>query len=455
MDSNVISALTSYAWYLLPEIILATIACVLFLSATFHIRRSTAAVTALIALGAASLAVYFGTLSTFTWEAVAVLIAAVFLFGVVCRDGKLLWIFTGLFGIGLALLAFSFARAGQNLTVDARLEAIAGLRKSYEELVRSRNFATDRAKQTELRNQVETTVKDIESREAGVRALAYSSPLYQTRFALFVKLIAILGSVLLVLLAWNDVPDSHAGEFHGCLLLIVAGTCVTGGGQRPGHAVPGPGADQHSDLCAALPAAVGQGVAGSGDEVLPAQHLFLGPAAVRLQLPVWPERHDQHPGHRRVARPGPAEPGHAGRAAGGPGAGRGGPGLPHHGGAVPFLCPGRVPGNIDPGGGPAGLRPQGGRVRGPGSPAGLRAVSGTASGQHQRAVAGAVVDHGRGDHDAGQRAGFPANQRQTPAGLFQRGPCRLHADRPGGGAQAGGGQRLACQWAASRPCCST
>src|SRR4029453_13418728 len=32
----------------------------------------------------------------------------------------------------------------------------------------------------------------------------------------------------LVLIGWNDPDDDHAGEYHGCLMLLVAGTALTG-----------------------------------------------------------------------------------------------------------------------------------------------------------------------------------------------------------------------------------
>ena len=64
-------------------------------------------------------------------------------------------------------------------------------------------------------------------------------------------------------------------------------------GQRTGHAVPRAGTDQHSDLRPPLFAAHRRRCAGSGDEVFPAEHLFVGALAVRLQLPVRPGRHDQ------------------------------------------------------------------------------------------------------------------------------------------------------------------
>src|SRR5205807_3232900 len=38
----------------------------------------------------------------------------------------------------------------------------------------------------------------------------------------------LVGGVVLVLFSWDEVPDRYAAEYHACLLLIVAGVCLTG-----------------------------------------------------------------------------------------------------------------------------------------------------------------------------------------------------------------------------------
>jgi NADH-quinone oxidoreductase subunit N len=48
-------------------------------------------------------------------------------------------------------------------------------------------------------------------------------------FAVFVKVFALAGGLVLVLVSWNEIPDRHAAEYHACLLLIIAGACLTGG----------------------------------------------------------------------------------------------------------------------------------------------------------------------------------------------------------------------------------
>src|SRR5262249_21775115 len=45
--------------------------------------------------------------------------------------------------------------------------------------------------------------------------------------AVLIKALAIVGGVVLLLCSWDSVSDQHAGEYHACLLLIVAGVCLT------------------------------------------------------------------------------------------------------------------------------------------------------------------------------------------------------------------------------------
>jgi NADH-quinone oxidoreductase subunit N len=59
-------------------------------------------------------------------------------------------------------------------------------------------------------------------------AEVFASALLFDPLALLIKVIALAAGVVLVLLSWDEVPDKQAGEYHGCLLLIVAGLCLTG-----------------------------------------------------------------------------------------------------------------------------------------------------------------------------------------------------------------------------------
>jgi NADH-quinone oxidoreductase subunit N len=61
-----------------------------------------------------------------------------------------------------------------------------------------------------------------------LRAELYAGPLLLDSLALLVKGIAIVAGIVLVLLSWEELPDRQAAEYHGCLLLIVAGLCLTG-----------------------------------------------------------------------------------------------------------------------------------------------------------------------------------------------------------------------------------
>jgi NADH-quinone oxidoreductase subunit N len=56
----------------------------------------------------------------------------------------------------------------------------------------------------------------------------YASPVVLDPLAWLFKLLALGGGALLILCSWNEVPDRHAGEYHACLLIVVAGMCLTG-----------------------------------------------------------------------------------------------------------------------------------------------------------------------------------------------------------------------------------
>jgi NADH-quinone oxidoreductase subunit N len=56
----------------------------------------------------------------------------------------------------------------------------------------------------------------------------YATALVSDRLALLIKAIALAGGVVLVLFSWDVVPDRQAGEYYACLLLIIAGLCLTG-----------------------------------------------------------------------------------------------------------------------------------------------------------------------------------------------------------------------------------
>jgi NADH-quinone oxidoreductase subunit N len=73
-----------------------------------------------------------------------------------------------------------------------------------------------------------TDPREKDALAEALRAIVYAAPLQLTRLGLFFKVLALAGGAVLVLIAWNDPDDEHAGEYHGCLLLIVAGTALVG-----------------------------------------------------------------------------------------------------------------------------------------------------------------------------------------------------------------------------------
>ena len=54
------------------------------------------------------------------------------------------------------------------------------------------------------------------------------SPIWLDSLATFTRVLALVGGAILVLLSWDEVPDAVAAEFHACLLVIIAGTSLTG-----------------------------------------------------------------------------------------------------------------------------------------------------------------------------------------------------------------------------------
>jgi NADH-quinone oxidoreductase subunit N len=63
---------------------------------------------------------------------------------------------------------------------------------------------------------------------AEARAAEYAAPVVHDPLAVFIKLVAVCGGAILVLFSWNEVPDRQAADYHACLLLMLAGLCLTG-----------------------------------------------------------------------------------------------------------------------------------------------------------------------------------------------------------------------------------
>jgi NADH-quinone oxidoreductase subunit N len=58
--------------------------------------------------------------------------------------------------------------------------------------------------------------------------MLFAAPLRADPLAQLVRVFALVGGAVLVLLSWDELPDRWAAEYHACLLVIVAGLCLTG-----------------------------------------------------------------------------------------------------------------------------------------------------------------------------------------------------------------------------------
>jgi NADH-quinone oxidoreductase subunit N len=56
----------------------------------------------------------------------------------------------------------------------------------------------------------------------------FSSPVLCDGMAFYIRLLALLGGTVLVLLAWNEIPERTSAEYQACILVIVAGTSLAG-----------------------------------------------------------------------------------------------------------------------------------------------------------------------------------------------------------------------------------
>jgi len=63
----------------------------------------------------------------------------------------------------------------------------------------------------------------------GVAAAApFNAPISPDALTALVRILALGGGIVLVLFSWHEVPESQAADYFGCLLVIVAGVCLTG-----------------------------------------------------------------------------------------------------------------------------------------------------------------------------------------------------------------------------------
>jgi NADH-quinone oxidoreductase subunit N len=133
-------------------------------------------------------------------EAILGVMACVLFLGTTWKSGRNLWGVVALVSLGLAGV---------------------GLWQSQE-------WRTEGRIQSEI---VELQIQrdpDAVQREAELRALVYSSPVRNDHLALLLKVVALIGGAVLVLFSWDEMPESYAAEYHGCLLVLIAGTCLVG-----------------------------------------------------------------------------------------------------------------------------------------------------------------------------------------------------------------------------------
>ncbi len=171
MNPNIVNALTGFLPAVLPEVVLGVVACVLFLGGTFKADRNL-------------------------WGLVALL---------------------GLAGAGLALYA------GAPPTAEQRRERVAALGAEAKEAEKAlKKVEAEEPKQEAL----QAIVAELNAERDALQAIVYAAPVVPTRLAVFLKLVALVGGAVLVLFCWDEMPPDHASDYHGCLLVLVAGTCL-------------------------------------------------------------------------------------------------------------------------------------------------------------------------------------------------------------------------------------
>jgi NADH-quinone oxidoreductase subunit N len=57
---------------------------------------------------------------------------------------------------------------------------------------------------------------------------AFAGPIFLDALGIYVVWLALLAGALLVLISWDEVPDAVAAEYHGCLLVSIAGLALVG-----------------------------------------------------------------------------------------------------------------------------------------------------------------------------------------------------------------------------------
>jgi NADH-quinone oxidoreductase subunit N len=163
-ESAIAAAQAGVFSLIVPEMLLALAACILFVGSTFRASRQLWGSVALVALFAAGLALWY--------------------------------------------------TAANVPTVEAHREALKQQELALLAVPRDR--------------QPEAAVQALFDGRHEVDAQQFSSAILWTRIALLTRLIALVGGIVLVLFSWNEVSDRLAADYHACLLLLVAGLSLTG-----------------------------------------------------------------------------------------------------------------------------------------------------------------------------------------------------------------------------------
>jgi NADH-quinone oxidoreductase subunit N len=165
VDPSVIQALTSYIPQVVPEAILIVAACVLFLGATWVASRALWGWVALLALALAGAGLWYTATEVPTREA-----------------------------------------------IQERINTLQG------------NIG---APKHDTSDDPEVIRAEIYQLQTQLDANLYAAPLQHTYLTLLIRVMALVGTVILVLFGWEEVPEKYAAEHHACLLLIAAGLGLT------------------------------------------------------------------------------------------------------------------------------------------------------------------------------------------------------------------------------------
>ncbi|HYT88573.1 MAG TPA: NADH-quinone oxidoreductase subunit N, partial [Gemmataceae bacterium] len=58
-------------------------------------------------------------------------------------------------------------------------------------------------------------------------AAVFAAPITADALARLIKVVALVGGVILLLFSWDELPERQAADYHACLLIIIAGACLT------------------------------------------------------------------------------------------------------------------------------------------------------------------------------------------------------------------------------------